>query len=128
MQTYSEEKLLEIQQDLENQMDKEDDFLKEIEKLSESIAKRLMDKPHVKEHFMDADYIFSLSYDEMRKELVLFRTDPVKFAIAGGKYRPAILRVGIDDNFSYYENVYALVKAALCSKAGRIEVEEENDV
>ena len=128
MQTYSEEKLLEIQQDLENQMDKEDDFLKEIEKRSESIANRLMDKPHVKEHFMNADYIFSLSYDETRKELVLFRTDPVKFAIAGDKYRPAILRVGIDDNFSYYENVYALVKAALCSKAGRIEVEEEDDV
>lgn len=125
MQKYSEEQLDAIQQNLENQMDKEDDFLKEIEKLSESIAKRLMTKPHVKEHFMDADYIFSLSYDKARNELVLFRSDPVKFAIAGGKYRPAILRVESDSEFTYYENVYALVKAALCSKAGRIEVEEE---
>ena len=63
---------------------------------------------------MDTTYIFSLSYDPSRKELVLFRTDPIKLAIAGGKYRPAIARAERDNDFSYYENVYALVKAALC--------------
>lgn len=126
MQTYSEEKLLKIQRDIESKMEQEDDFLQEIEKLSGSIAKRLMDHPHVRERFMDTEYIFSLSYDETTKELVLFRTDPVKFAIAGSKYRPAIIRAERDNDFSYYENVYALVKAALCSKAGRIEVEEQD--
>ena len=126
MQKYSEEDLLKVQQDLEQQMDKEDDFLQEIEKISASIAKRLMKENHVKEEFMDTTYIFSLSYDPSRKELVLVRTDPIKFAIAGGKYRPAIARAERDNDFSYYENVYALVKAALCSKAGRIQVEEED--
>lgn len=126
MQKYSEEDLLKVQRDLEQQMDKEDDFLEEIEKLSASIAKRLMKENHVKEEFMDTTYIFSLSYDPSRKELVLVRTDPVKLAIAGGKYRPAIARAERDNDFSYYENVYALVKAALCSKAGRIQVEEED--
>ena len=126
MEKFSEEKILQVQRELEQQMEKEDDFLQEIEKLSASIAKRLMDQNHVKERFMDTTYIFSLSYDETRKELVLVRTDPVKLAIAGGKYRPAIARAERDNDFSYYENVYALVKAALCSKAGRIEVEEED--
>ena len=107
-------------------MEKEDDFLQEIEKISASIAKRLMNENHVKEEFMGTTYIFSLTFDETRKELVLVRTDPVKLAIAGGKYRPAIARAERDNDFSYYENVYALVKAALCSKAGRIQVEEED--
>ena len=126
MEKFSEEKILQVQRELEQQMEKEDDFLQEIEKLSASIAKRLMKENHIKEYFMDTLYIFSLSFDETRKELVLVRTDPVKLAIAGGKYRPAIARAERDNDFSYYENVYALVKAALCSKAGRIEVEEED--
>lgn len=125
MEKYSEEKLLDIQRELESGMKKEDEFLKEIERLSGSIAKRLLDQNHVHERFMDTEYIFSLDYYEPTKELVLIRTDPVKLAIAGGKYRPAIARAERDEDFSYYENIYALVKAALCSKAGMIEVEEE---
>ena len=126
MEKFSEEKILQVQRELEQQMEKEDDFLQEIEKISASIAKRLMNENHVKEEFMGTTYIFSLTFDETRKELVLVRTDPVKLAIAGGKYRPAIARAERDNDFSYYENVYALVKAALCSKAGRIQVEEED--
>ena len=38
MQKYSEEELLKVQQDLEQQMDKEDDFLQEIEKISAAAA------------------------------------------------------------------------------------------
>ena len=126
MEKFSEEQILQVQRELEQQMEKEDDFLQEIEKISASIAKRLMNENHVKEEFMGTTYIFSLTFDETRKELVLVRTDPVKQAIAGGKYRPAIARAERDNDFSYYENVYALVKAALCSKAGRIQVEEED--
>lgn len=124
MEKLSEEKISEIQQELMNQTDKENDFLKEIEKLSASIASRLIKDAHTHENFMGTDYIFNLNYDRAQKKITVMRTDPVKLRLAMGHYRPGIFVGEWDDNYTLEENVYAVVKAALCSKAGIINVEE----
>lgn len=124
MAKYTEEQIQEIERELDKQIDNENEVLKEIEQQAESITKKLTMRNHVRDSFMGNEFYFSLGEDAKTKELVLTRTDPVVFAIAGPKYRPAIFRAQRDENFSMFENVYVLVKAALCSKAGIINVEE----
>ena len=60
---YSEEQISKIQQELMSNTDKENDFLKEIERLSASIASRLVKEKHTHEEFMGTDFIFNLNYD-----------------------------------------------------------------
>ena len=124
MEKISEERINQIQQGLEQQMDKEDDFLKEIEKLSQSIAHRLVKENHTHEYSMDTDYIFNLNSDRGNKIITVMCTDPVKFAIGNGHYRPCIARGEWDDRYTYEENVYVVVKGILCNKAGMVNVEE----
>lgn len=126
MEKMSEERIAEIQQELSNNVDKENDFLKEIEKLSASIAHRLLKNNHTRESFMGTEYIFNLVYDKSKKQITVMRTDPVKLSIGMGHYRPGIFVGEWDDRFTLEENVYVVVKAALCSKAGIINVEELN--
>lgn len=122
--TYSEEQISKIQQELMSNTDKENDFLKEIERLSASIASRLVKEKHTHEEFIGTDFIFNLNYDRAQKKITVMRTDPVKFKLAMGHYRPGIFVGEWDDHYTLEENVYAVVKAALCSKAGIINVEE----
>lgn len=126
MEKMSEERIAEIQQELSNNVDKENDFLKEIEKLSVSIAHRLLKNNHTRESFMGTEYIFNLVCDKSKKQITVMRTDPVKLSIGMGHYRPGIFVGEWDDRFTLEENVYVVVKAALCSKAGIINVEELN--
>lgn len=126
MEKMSEERIAEIQQKLSNNVDKENDFLKEIEKLSASIAHRLLKNNHTRESFMGTEYIFNLICDKSKKQITVMRTDPVKLSIGMGHYRPGIFVGEWDDRFTLEENVYVVVKAALCSKAGIINVEELN--
>ena len=126
MEKMSEERIAEIQQELSNNVDKENDFLKEIEKLSASIAHRLLRDNHTRESFMGTEYIFNLVCDKSKKQITVMRTDPVKLSIGMGHYRPGIFVGEWDDRFTLEENVYVVVKAALCSKAGIINVEELN--
>lgn len=126
MEKMSEERIAEIQQELSNNVDKENDFLKEIEKLSASIAHRLLKDNHTRESFMGTEYIFNLVCDKSKKQITVMRTDPVKLSIGMGHYRPGIFVGEWDDRFTLEENVYVVVKAALCSKAGIINVEELN--
>lgn len=127
MEKFSEEKIQQIQHELESQMDKEDDFLKEVEHLSLSIAHRLIKETHTHEHFMGVDYIFNLNCDKANKIVTVMCTDPVKFAIGNGHYRPCIARGMWDDRYNYEENVYVVVKGILCNKAGIVNVEEINN-
>ena len=126
MEKMSEERIAEIQQELSNKVDKENDFLKEIEKLSASIAHRLLKDNHTRESFMGTEYIFNLICDKSKKQITVMRTDPVKFSLGMGHYRPGIFVGEWDDRFTLEENVYVVVKAALCSKAGIINIEELN--
>lgn len=126
MEKMSEERIAEIQRELSNNVDKENDFLKEIEKLSASIAHRLLKDNHTRESFMGTEYIFNLVCDKSKKQITVMRTDPVKLSIGMGHYRPGIFVGEWDDRFTLEENVYVVVKAALCSKAGIINVEELN--
>lgn len=126
MEKMSEERIAEIQRELSNNVDKENDFLKEIEKLSASIAHRLLKDNHTRESFMGTEYIFNLVCDKSKKQITVMRTDPVKLSIGMGHYRPGIFVGEWDDCFTLEENVYVVVKAALCSKAGIINVEELN--
>ena len=126
MEKMSEERIAEIQQELSNNVDKENDFLKEIERLSASIAHRLLKDNHTRESFMGTEYIFNLVYDKSKKQITVMRTDPVKLSIGMGHYRPGIFVGEWDDRFTLEENVYVVVKAAICSKAGIINVEELN--
>lgn len=126
MEKMSEERIAEIQQELSNNVDKENDFLKEIEKLSASIAHRLLKNNHTRESFMGTEYIFNLVCDKSKKQITVMRTDPIKLSIGMGHYRPGIFVGEWDDRFTLEENVYVVVKAALCSKAGIINVEELN--
>lgn len=122
----TEEKIAQIQHEIESGMDKENALLKEIEDLSESVTGRLMQKNHVSESFMGVQYIFSLDANKEEKKITVMRTNPIKLAIAGAKYRPGIFTADWDEEFTYFENVYAAVKAAICSAAGIINVEELN--
>jgi len=121
---YTEAEIERIQNELSNQVEKENDFLTEIEQLSESIAHRLVQGRHTRERFLDTDFIFNLRYDDVRKIIYVMRTDPVKLAIGMGHYRPAIFAEEYNENLTMDENVYIAVKAALCSKAGIINVDE----
>ena len=123
-QNFTEEKINEIQEELMNTVDKENDLLKEIEILSESIAHRLVKFGHTREEFMGNEYIFNVQYNRSEKKVYVMRTDPTKFAIAMGHYTPGIFIAEYDDTFTLEENVYVAVKAALCSKAGMINIEE----
>lgn len=124
-QNLSEDRISEIQQELLQKVNQESDLMQEIESLAHSIAHRLIQKKHVKEYFLDQEYIFNLSYNRSRKEITVMRTDPVKLILGMGHYRPAIFRGEWDFHYTFEENVYAVVKAALCSKAGIIQVQEE---
>lgn len=122
----TKEQIDQIEQDMINGIDKEKAQMVEIEMLARSITSRLVVLNNTKEKFMGTDYIFTLNFNKDTKEIVVMRTDPIKFKIAGYKYRPGIFRAYMDENFTYEENVYMVVKAALCSKAGLIRVEEMN--
>ena len=124
---YSEEKIQQIEQNIMNHMQAEDDQLKEIEILAESIAKRLITNGHTKQEFQGTNYIWNMNASKVNKKIAVMCTDPVKFAIANDKYRPAIYTGEWDTDFTFEENVYMVVKAGLCSKAGRIQVEELKD-
>ncbi len=123
---YTETEIARIQNELTNQVEKENDFLTEIEQLSESIAHRLLMKNCTKEHFMDTDFIFNWKYDDIRKIVYVMRTDPVKLAIGMGSYRPGIFAEEYNENLTMEENIYIAVKAALCSKAGIINIDDED--
>ena len=121
---YTEEKLAEIEQNILDGIDKENAFLKEIETIAEHLAHQFVaGKNHIHYDFQDTDYIFSLSADRATKSMVLMRTDPIKMAIGNGHYRPAIFRSEWDMSYTYEENVYILIKAALCSAAGIINMD-----
>lgn len=121
---YSEEKIQEIENNIINHMQAEDDQLHEIELLAESITKKLIQNKHATQEFMGTKYIWNMDSSKVNKKIVVMCTDPVKFAIANGKYRPAIYTGDWDFDFTFEENVFMVVKAGLCSKAGRIQVEE----
>ena len=120
---YTEEDLKKIEDSLIKQIDDEETFLQEIENLAKSIAERLEKQNHIREEFLDTEYIFSIGCNKETKIMTLFRTNPVKMVIAPDKYRPASFQCEFDLKFTYFENVYMLVKAALCSAAGIINVE-----
>ena len=122
----TEEQIFQIQHEIESGMDKENALLAEIEQLADSITNRLMKTNHVPETFMGVKYIFSLDANKEEKRITVMRTNPLKLAIAGGKYRPGIFTAEWNTEYTYYENVYAAVKAAICSAAGIINVEELN--
>ena len=122
---YTETEIARIQNELNSQVEKENDFLTEIEQLSESIAHKLVLKNCVKEHFMDSDFIFNWKFDDIQKIIYVMRTDPVKLAIGMGSYRPGIFAEEYNENLTMEENIYIAVKAALCSKAGIINIDEE---
>ncbi len=122
---YTETEIARIQNELNNQVDKENDFLTEIEQLSESIAHRLVVKNNTREHFMDTDFIFTWRFDDISKVVYVMRTDPVKLAIGMGSYRPGIFAEEYNENLTMEENIYIAVKAALCSKAGIINIDED---
>ena len=120
---YTNEKLSEIEQNIISGIDKHDAFLKDIEDLAGHITDKLVGNNHTKAKFQDTEYVFSLSCNKETKEIMLMRTDPIKFLIGNGKYRPAIFRGEWDMNFTYRENVYMVVKTALCSAAGIINID-----
>lgn len=123
----NEEKIREIEQNMIEGIDKEAEQMAEIEMLATSITNRLILMNHTREKFMGTDYIFTLSFDKSTKEIVVMRTDPIKFKIAGFKYKPGIFKAYMDESFTFEENVFMVVKAALCSKAGLIKVDEMSD-
>ena len=122
----TEEQIAQIQHEIESGMDKENQQLAAIEQLAESITSRLIQTNHVPESFMDTQYIFSLDASKDEKRITVMRTNPVKLAIAGAKYRPAVFTAEWNEEYTYFENVYAAVKAAICSAAGIINIEEMN--
>ena len=121
---YTEEQIQEIQHELETEYKKEDSFLKEIEHLSESIAARLVKNGHTRENFMDTEFVFNLSYNSVNKTITVMRTDIWKFKLGMGHYKPAFACGEWNDTMTLEENVMAVVKASLCSKAGIINIEE----
>ena len=131
-QEYTEEKLFEIENDILSGIDKDNAFLKEIETIAEHLAHQFISgKNHIRYDFQDTNYIFSLDKDPGTKEMVLMRTDPIKMMLGNGHYIPAIFRAEMDDTFTYEENVYMLIKTALCSAAGIINTDaltETNDL
>lgn len=124
MKQYTEEEIQEIERELDRQVDEEDDLLSGIEELAEKITKKLMKTNHVREEFMGTTFIFSVAADRTARKVTLLRTDPIKLNLAGSRYRPAIFTSEWDDDYTYFENIYVVVKAALCSKAGIINIEE----
>ena len=126
---YSEEEINSIEKKILDGMSEEDNKLKEIELMSESITKRLIDKNHTRETIDGTEYIFSLNYDKTEKRITVMRADPVKLLIANGKYRPAIFTGEWDFSFTFEENVYMVVKTALCHAAGMIDkvITEQDD-
>lgn len=126
---YTEEQINSIEKKIMDGMSEEDNKLKEIELMSESIAKRLIDKNHTKETIDGTEYIFSLNYDKTEKRITVMRTDPIKLLLANGKYHPAIFTGEWDLSFTFQENVYMVVKTALCHAAGMIDkvITEQDD-
>lgn len=124
----SEEKIQEIQQNILNGVQAEQDELTEIEMLAQSIANRLISKNHTTELFLGTQYIFNLNCDRSSKRITVMVTDPVKMQLANGHYKPMLLNGEWDDSFTFEENVYAVVKAGLCYKAGRMPIQETTDI
>ncbi len=129
---YTEEKLAEIEQDIISGLDKEKNFLKEIEDIARFITKEFLSgKHHVNYDFQDKKYIFSLEADKNSGQIILMRTDPIKLMIGNGHYVPAIFRAEYDKSFTYEENIFMVVKTSLCSAAGIIHTDlltEEEDI
>jgi hypothetical protein len=128
---YTEEKLAEIENNILSGLDKEQVFLQEIENIAAHIAHQFVSgKNHIRYTFQETEYIFSLDADKDLKIITLLRTDPIKMNLGNGHYVPAIFRLEWDTTYTYEENVYALVKTALCSAAGIINTDaltETND-
>ena len=123
---YTETEIAQIQNELLQNVEKENDFLTEIEQLAQSIAHRLLVKNNTKEDFMDTEFIFTWRYDDIRKILYVMRTDTLKLKLGMGSYRPGIFAEEYNDNLTMEENLYIAVKAALCSKAGIINIDDED--
>lgn len=127
-QQYTEEKLAQIQNDIMSGMDKEKEQHREVEEMSISIGDRVLKNKHCREVFLDKEYVFTLTAlgQGSNQTLVLFVTDPFRMEIVGRtKYTPARYAAQLDLDYTYAQNVYTLVKAALFNKMGIIKVEEE---
>lgn len=125
MSQYSEEKLAQIERDIMSGIDKENQQEKEVEEMSISIGDRIIKNKHCREKFLDTEYVFTLFVlGQRNKILSVIVTDPWKMKIIGPKYRPMNVSAPLDLKYTYAQNVYTLVKAALLKKMGVIKVEE----
>ena len=124
---YSEEKINEIEKNIIDGMNAEDDAWAEIEQLSESITTKLIENGKTREKLYGTEYIFNIDSDKSEKRITVMCTDPIKLELANGHYVPCLANGEWDESYTYEENVFAVVKAIVSSKAGKIQVEELDD-
>ena len=126
---YSDEELSRIQEDLTRQYISEPLTLEEtIKETAERVAKDLAYGPEKSSfEFLEEDYKAAVKRDMFKKKIFVAISNETHRELAGNKYSPYMVDCDIDNNFSYYENMKAVVEAFLRHVSGTIEPEVLDD-
>lgn len=122
----NEKQLQKIQDEIMGNLDKEDKVEQEIIESSKSLTSELMTKKIARTKLNDVDYTLKCKIQNfgLIHKVVLIGSDDVKFKIAQGKYKPAMLMNDFDKRMSEFENIRVVVEAFLRLRLDRVKAEE----
>lgn len=123
--SYTDEQLNNIQNNIMNEMKKEDDLDLQIKEASISIAKNLERTKKCKVDWNNKQLSIVCKIDESTRVIFLIIIDEIKYKIAGAnQYKPLILTYESQNELSLIENLTAAIEAYLYHSVNRTKVED----